>query len=530
MTIYTPIDKTSKQTPCCLKCDKILSTEAKYCTNCGGNEFISQYDRNELLKNYDYRHRSVKSIIASVKEAYEMLSQSVFCNKCGEIYDDSYKFCEKCGSAIQILDAKEIVYRIKKVHQAHKLSEDWIKVIIENQSESILRTLNLDGFVLESEYKKFKQNEDFEFTDKTEIISDDIVEIKSEKQINYDSIIDQDGFRKILRCEKQTNNESIVDAALNGDINLIKRLLDNGADIEAKDKHGRTALLLATGKGHMEIVKLLLDKGANIEQKDDLSGAVALTYAASKGHMEIVKLLIDRGANIEQKDDGGSSALMAAASKGHMEIVKLLIDRGVNVQAKSNRGYSALSLAESWKHKDTVALLKTKINQAGNFSDNKIDEQTQGSEAKEEREVGRNILRNKISHSYSTNEKEHIYITPNISEVRITNFLNQVKRRLDINVHADSVLAFHDNTLLGSGKDGMAVTNERVINISGISDHKWWILLSEIQSIETSRFALSDKIKINTKHNVIFEAIFRKEIFVSIIKDILASREGIINT
>ncbi|KAH7173109.1 hypothetical protein DER46DRAFT_596919 [Fusarium sp. MPI-SDFR-AT-0072] len=106
---------------------------------------------------------------------------------------------------------------------------------------------------------------------------------------------------------------------------IVKLLLEEGADIEAKDSQfGRTPLSWATGNGHEAIVKLLLEKDANVESKDKY-GWAPLSLAAENGHEAIVKLLLEKGANVEAKDsERGRTPLSWAAAKGHEAIVKLL--------------------------------------------------------------------------------------------------------------------------------------------------------------------------------------------------------------
>jgi ankyrin repeat protein len=67
-------------------------------------------------------------------------------------------------------------------------------------------------------------------------------------------------------------SEALIDAATRGDLKQIQRLLDGGADVNAKDRSGDTALMRASSKGHLEIVRLLLQKGADVNAKDRWGG------------------------------------------------------------------------------------------------------------------------------------------------------------------------------------------------------------------------------------------------------------------
>ena len=87
------------------------------------------------------------------------------------------------------------------------------------------------------------------------------------------------------------------EAAGRGDTAKVQLLLDKGADINAKDSNGETALMEAADNGHLEVVKQLLAKGADVNAKSSY-GYTALLYAADQGHTECVGLLLDGGANI----------------------------------------------------------------------------------------------------------------------------------------------------------------------------------------------------------------------------------------
>ena len=135
---------------------------------------------------------------------------------------------------------------------------------------------------------------------------------------------------------------SLHDAVRVGDTDLIEKLLENRADIEAKDTYGYTALLSAACYGHKSIVECLLDCGADIEAKDKTPGWTALILAAYYNHKSTVECLLDRGADIEAKERYGYTALLSAAWQGHKSIVECLLDRGADIEARDNRGATAL--------------------------------------------------------------------------------------------------------------------------------------------------------------------------------------------
>ena len=154
---------------------------------------------------------------------------------------------------------------------------------------------------------------------------------------------------------------SLHDAVREGDTDLIEKLLENGADIEAKDQYGNTALTTAALYGRQSIVECLLDRGADIEAKDQY-GRTALLLAAWQGHKSIVECLLDRGADIEAKNPYGYTALLLAAWYGHQSIVECLLNRGADVSVTASGGNSALKYArqiEDYKiREDMIRVLK----------------------------------------------------------------------------------------------------------------------------------------------------------------------------
>ena len=112
-------------------------------------------------------------------------------------------------------------------------------------------------------------------------------------------------------------------AAGKGDTAVVEALLEAGADVEAKDSHGWTALHIAAMEGHSAVVKVLLEAGADVNAKDNTDGT-ALLNAAMIGHYAIIKTLLEAGANVEAKDNHGWTALSLAAMRGDTAIVKLL--------------------------------------------------------------------------------------------------------------------------------------------------------------------------------------------------------------
>ena len=151
-------------------------------------------------------------------------------------------------------------------------------------------------------------------------------------------------------------DDQLLEAASNGDLASIRDLLARGADIDARDDYGWTALMVASESGEVAAVELLLDRGADIDARDDYGGT-ALMEASAYGGVAAVELLLDRGADIEAREDGGWTALMMASEKGQVETAELLLNRGADIEARKDSGWTVLMSASAHGGVAAVELL-----------------------------------------------------------------------------------------------------------------------------------------------------------------------------
>ena len=102
---------------------------------------------------------------------------------------------------------------------------------------------------------------------------------------------------------------SIHGAAWDGNIEAVKQHLADGVDVNAKDdEYGATSLHITAEYGYKEIVKLLIDAGADVHEKDK-NGSTPLHNAAFGGYKEVVELLIANGADVNAKNDDGETPM-----------------------------------------------------------------------------------------------------------------------------------------------------------------------------------------------------------------------------
>jgi ankyrin repeat protein len=120
--------------------------------------------------------------------------------------------------------------------------------------------------------------------------------------------------------QQSRRNAALFAAAVSGDTNAARAAIEAGADVNARDGHGMTPLMLAARgerpnqsspevTDHPDVVRLLLERGAEVNATEGSEGFHALFWAVRYGHGEVVKVLIGRGADVNAKDKGGATPL-----------------------------------------------------------------------------------------------------------------------------------------------------------------------------------------------------------------------------
>jgi len=170
----------------------------------------------------------------------------------------------------------------------------------------------------------------------------------------------------------------VADAAMARDREAIKTLLKNGADVNAAQGDGMTALHWAARNGDAELTQMLLFAGANVKATTRLGGYTPLMMAADQGHATVIAALLSGGADAKAANALGTTALMLAAQSGNAQAVTTLVENGAEIEAKEKTfGQTPLMFAASMNRVDAIkALLKaganvkatSKVNDVGNLS------------------------------------------------------------------------------------------------------------------------------------------------------------------
>jgi ankyrin repeat protein len=149
----------------------------------------------------------------------------------------------------------------------------------------------------------------------------------------------------------------LADAAARGDLVAVRALLAKGADVNATQVDGTTALHTAVVNDHLEIADALLQAGAKAAAGDRY-GVMPLSLAAINGNAAMIGRLLDAGADPNTVDPSGETALMTAARTGTPEALRMLLDRGARVDASDPEfQQTALMIAVRENHPAAVELL-----------------------------------------------------------------------------------------------------------------------------------------------------------------------------
>jgi ankyrin repeat protein len=150
----------------------------------------------------------------------------------------------------------------------------------------------------------------------------------------------------------------VAAAAQSRDAAAVRTLLKQGADVNAAQGDGMTALHWAALNGEPEITSMLLYAGANWRATTRLGGYVPLHLAAESGSAPVLELLLNAGADAAAPTSTGATALMLAAKSGNARSVELLLTRGVDVNVTERaHGQTALMFAAAAGRTDVVRTL-----------------------------------------------------------------------------------------------------------------------------------------------------------------------------
>ncbi len=315
------------------------------------NKERAELDKEIFLRNLKSNLRSILSKLVSSMNRVVLK---------GEQSDQAYNYLN------HMLDS----YRLGKVEDVEMV--DAFRSYYSNRSSEIE---SIYGYYIEKQaLDSLVGASDFRQT----ITLAEFVKIKDKDKVKISKVIDEGGeiFRAVNKQEREKamkmieENPALVNAsnytgwtplhwaAYTGDTEIIKFILNKGADINVVSRIGLTTVYLATSEGHKEATELLLKEGADPNIPTKRTDWTAMMRAANNSFNEILKMLIQYGGKVNVESAASWTPLHRAAEKGNLESVKILLDAGADINARNSEGQTPLDLAETFGNDQVVDYLK----------------------------------------------------------------------------------------------------------------------------------------------------------------------------
>ncbi|KAH7013595.1 ankyrin repeat-containing domain protein [Ilyonectria destructans] len=125
---------------------------------------------------------------------------------------------------------------------------------------------------------------------------------------------------------------------------IVRLLVEHGADVNGRTGGTGSAVQLASGGGHLSIVKFLVEHGANVKSPPGRCGS-AIQRASCGGHLSVVKFLLEHGANVNGPVGRDGSAIARASGRGHLFVAKFLLEHGADPNLEDPTALCSASFA-----------------------------------------------------------------------------------------------------------------------------------------------------------------------------------------
>ena len=186
-----------------------------------------------------------------------------------------------------------------------------------------------------------------------------------ETPLHYAAFCGLHDIAKILATEypEDMNSHSFHSAftplhltSRNRDVDLVRMLVERGADVSAQDVVGLTPLHWASSRGSVDVARILVEGGADVSAQDTV-GWTPLHRASSNGHVDVARILVEGGADVSAQARDGWTPLHRASSEGHVDVVRILVEGGADVSAQDMDMWSPLHQASFKGHLNVARML-----------------------------------------------------------------------------------------------------------------------------------------------------------------------------
>eukprot|EP00833_Pecoramyces_ruminatium_P003345 jgi/Orpsp1_1/1177377/evm.model.c7180000061226.1 len=233
-----------------------------------------------------------------------------------------------------LLTPKKLQFITEKCTKYINISSNLIKILLKNNNIKLLDIIfNFNKFFDNEYIKKLL----FLYQKRISISTSDLNKQFEKYKIKIST---DDCF--LSDFDKPDSVIYLFSTCKNGNENLVKYLIKQGADINKKKKRGgETPFFYACKSGNENLVKYLIEQGADIN-KVNVVGETILFYACKSGNENIVKYLIECGENINEENDIGKTPISNACLSGNVNLVKYLIEHGADIEKESEIGETPL--------------------------------------------------------------------------------------------------------------------------------------------------------------------------------------------
>lgn len=179
------------------------------------------------------------------------------------------------------------------------------------------------------------------------------------KKFNNQEVIEaleKKGAQELFMSENDMRKltDEFYEAIRFDEIEKVRTMIEDGFNVNRKNKLGASALGFCATFGRLEIAKLLVEKGANVNLREGSFDAPPLFSAISQSYLNIASFLIEKGTDLDKQDNRGYTVLMMSIMNGHYDLAKKLIRKGANVNLRDNKGETALMFAVRYEKTEEI--------------------------------------------------------------------------------------------------------------------------------------------------------------------------------
>lgn len=148
---------------------------------------------------------------------------------------------------------------------------------------------------------------------------------------------------------------NIADLVEKGELEAVKKMAQKDKNLlKGKNERGRSLIHIAAAKGHLNIVKFLVENGADVNLMEKIHNLRPLHFASRYGHLKVVMFLLEKGADLHAREKDNETALSYAVSSPSLDTVKFLVEKGLKVNdMESKRKVRPIYYAIAWNEGNT---------------------------------------------------------------------------------------------------------------------------------------------------------------------------------